>query len=112
MLFRSDNALRHGRGRVLLRAAAVDGSVELHVEDEGEGFPPAFLPRAFERFARVPGSGPAEGSALREGRYGGGGAGLGLSIVRAIAQAHGGTAGAANAAPCGADVWLTLPGCR
>jgi heavy metal sensor kinase len=92
-----DNALRHGGGRVNLRAAAVDGTVELHVEDEGHGFPPAFLERAFERFSR-----PQPG---REGS----GAGLGLSIVRVIAEAHGGTADAMNGPAGGADVWLALP---
>ena len=92
-----DNALRHGGGRVRLRAAAVNGSVELHVEDEGSGFPPAFVPRAFERFSR-----PDPG---RER----GGAGLGLSIVRMIAEAHGGSANAANAAGGGADVWVAVP---
>ncbi len=92
-----DNALRHGGGRVNLRAAAVDGTVELHVEDEGHGFPPAFLERAFERFSR-----PQPG---REGS----GSGLGLSIVRMIAEAHGGIADAANGAAGGADVWLVLP---
>jgi heavy metal sensor kinase len=92
-----DNALRHGAGRVSLRAAAVDGSVELHVEDEGPGFAPGFLERAFERFSR-----PQPG---RER----GGAGLGLSIVQVIAQAHGGRAEAANVAAGGAHVWLVLP---
>ena len=92
-----DNALRHGDGRVHLRAATVDGSVELHVEDQGHGFPPAFLEHAFERFSR-----PQSG---REGS----GAGLGLSIVRVIAEAHGGVAEAANGPAGGADVWLVLP---
>ncbi len=92
-----DNALRHGSGRVRLRAAAVNGSVELHVEDEGSGFPPAFVARAFERFSR-PDAGRERG-----------GAGLGLSIVRMIAEAHGGSANAANAAGGGADVWVAVP---
>jgi two-component system, OmpR family, sensor kinase len=90
-----DNGLRHGGGAVLLSAAAANGSVELHVRDEGHGFPPAFLDRAFERFSRP--------DAARTG----GGSGLGLSIVRTIAEAHGGSAGAANAP--GADVWISLP---
>lgn len=92
-----DNALRHGGGRVNLRAATVDGTVELHVEDEGHGFPAGFFERAFERFSR-----PQPG---REGS----GAGLGLSIVRVIAEAHGGVAEAANGPAGGADVWLVLP---
>ena len=47
-----DNALEHGSGAVRLAARAHDGSVELHVTDEGRGFDAGFLPRAFERFSR------------------------------------------------------------
>jgi heavy metal sensor kinase len=92
-----DNALRHGGGEVRLSAAAADGHVELHVTDEGGGFPPEFLGQAFERFAR-----PSQARTR-------GGTGLGLSIVRVIAQAHGGSARAANKDPGGADVWVALP---
>ena len=88
-----DNALRYGAGTVRLDARAENGRVELHVRDEGAGFPPAFLERAFDRFARS-GRGP--------------GSGLGLAIVAAIAAAHGGSAHAANAPEGGADVWLVL----
>jgi two-component system OmpR family sensor kinase len=92
-----DNALRHGEGDVKLAAAAVDGVVELHVTDEGGGFPPSFLERAFERFSRS------------RDRPEGTGTGLGLAIVRAIAEAHLGRAQAANAPGGGADVWLEVP---
>jgi heavy metal sensor kinase len=92
-----DNALRYGSGPVTLIARASDGVVELHVRDAGDGFPPRFLPAAFERFA----SADAGGSRA--------GAGLGLAIISAIAGAHGGTAHAANDPAGGADVWLTLP---
>jgi signal transduction histidine kinase len=91
-----DNALRYGEGTVALRAEAVNGHVELHVSDEGPGFPPEFLPRAFERFTR------ADEARSR------GGTGLGLAIAAAIAGAHGGTAHAANG-ETGADVWIVLP---
>jgi two-component system OmpR family sensor kinase len=91
-----ENALRHGRGAVRLNACRCDGHVELHVRDTGPGFPLDFLPSAFERFSRAD-----------EGRTGGG-TGLGLAITAVIAEAHGGTARAANAGP-GADVWLELP---
>jgi heavy metal sensor kinase len=93
-----DNALRHGGDRVELAASAADGRCLLHVRDDGPGFPPGYLPRAFERFTRAD---PART---------GGGSGLGLAIVLTIAEAHGGTASAGNAAPGGADVWLSLPG--
>jgi two-component system, OmpR family, sensor kinase len=92
-----DNALRHGGGPVELSAVAGNGTVELHVRDEGPGFPPEFLPRAFERFSR-----PDEARS-------GAGAGLGLALAQAIAVAHGGSAGAANRDAGGADVWLVIP---
>ncbi|MDA0180658.1 ATP-binding protein [Solirubrobacter phytolaccae] len=91
-----DNALHHGKGTVRLWARRVDGFVEVHVSDEGTGFPEEFLPRAFERFTR------ADEARTR------GGTGLGLAIAAAIATAHGGTAHAANGNP-GADVWISLP---
>ena len=93
-----DNALRHGGGAVTLSARAAAGStVELHVGDDGEGFPVEFLPHAFERFSRAD-----------PGRTGGG-SGFGLAIVAAIADAHQGKAGAANDPMGGTDVWLTVP---
>ena len=92
-----DNALAHGARSVDLRVERREGSVELHVLDDGPGFPEAFLIRAFDRFSRAD-----------EARTGGG-TGLGLSIVALIARAHGGGAGAANRAEGGADVWITLP---
>jgi signal transduction histidine kinase len=92
-----DNALRYGAGEVRLEAGHEDGSVELRVSDDGDGFPPEFLPRAFERFSR------ADESRAR------GAAGLGLALVDAIVRAHGGTASAANAPGGGAVVTLLLP---
>jgi two-component system, OmpR family, sensor kinase len=92
------NALSHGDGAVVLRAGERNGSVELHVLDDGKGFEPGFLPRAFERFSRAD---PARSR---------GGAGLGLSIVQVIAEAHGGHAYVGNRESGGADVWLQLPG--
>ncbi len=91
-----ENALAYGEGEVRLFATRRNGLVELHVADAGPGFPPSFLERAFDRFSR--------GDDAR----GRGGAGLGLSIVGLIAEAHGGKAVAANLAD-GADVWLELP---
>ena len=91
-----DNALAYGAGAVELSARSVNGHVELHVTDEGKGFPAGFTSRAFDRFSR------ADESRSR------GGSGLGLAIVQAIAQAHGGSASAANREHGGADVWLSL----
>jgi two-component system OmpR family sensor kinase len=96
-----DNALRHGDGDVRLWARHRDARVELHVSDSGSGFPPEFLPRAFERFSR--------GDAARSS----GGTGLGLAIVETIAVAHGGRAQARNdPGSGGADVWIEIPSGR
>lgn len=91
-----ENALSYGAGEVLIFAESHNGVVELHVADQGPGFDDAFLSRAFDRFSRA------------DDARGRGGAGLGLSIVELIAEAHGGTVGAVNRAEGGADVWLTL----
>ena len=92
-----DNALRHGAGPVRLSAVERDGHVELHVSDEGPGFPPDFLGAAFDRFSRA------------DEARGRGGAGLGLAVVESIAAAHGGKAGALNRPEGGADVWISVP---
>jgi two-component system, OmpR family, sensor kinase len=90
------NALDHGGGEVRLRAVTLDGAVELHVTDDGPGFPAGFAERAFDRFSRGD-EAPSSG-----------GAGLGLAIVQLIARAHGGDAHVANLPGGGSDVWITL----
>jgi signal transduction histidine kinase len=94
-----DNALRHGGDHIVLSARERDGAVEFSVHDRGAGFPEVFLATAFERFTR--------GDHGRTGR----GAGLGLAIVAAIAEGHGGTATAANRLQNGggAEVRIVLP---
>ncbi len=91
-----DNALGYGDGAVAITARTAGDATEIHVTDEGHGFPPGFAGRAFERFSR--------GDDVRAR----GGSGLGLAIVQAIAEAHGGTAGIAPNGN-GADVWISLP---
>lgn len=91
-----ENSLLHGAGRVRLEAVVTDGGAAVAVSDEGPGFDPAFVPVAFERFSR-PGAGRS-----------GGGAGLGLAIVRATARLHGGDAEIAEGAG-GARVTIRLP---
>src|SRR6185503_16540468 len=51
------NALRYGDGTITLSAREDGELVELHVADEGPGFPDELLGRAFERFARGAGTG-------------------------------------------------------
>jgi two-component system OmpR family sensor kinase len=92
-----DNALRHGAGPVQLEAVQENGQLVLRVRDEGTGFPPEFLPHAFERFSR------ADEARTR------GGAGLGLAIVDAVAHAHGGAARAVAEEGGGASVEIRLP---
>jgi two-component system, OmpR family, sensor kinase len=92
-----DNALAHGAGTVELAAEERNGFVELHVRDDGPGFPDAFRARAFDRFSRA------------DEARGRGGSGLGLSIVELVARAHGGSAGLRNDPTGGADVWISLP---
>jgi two-component system, OmpR family, sensor kinase len=91
-----DNALRHGAGDILLSGRETSDAVEIDVHDEGPGFAADLAPHAFERFA---------GGAGERTRSG---AGLGLAIVRAIAEAHGGTATIVDIAP-GATVRLRFP---
>ncbi len=91
------NGLRHGAGTIEVHAAAGPaGTVELSVLDHGKGFG-AHLPRAFERFSQG------------DRAHGGSGSGLGLSIVEAIARAHGGSVRAEDAPGAGARVTIALP---
>jgi two-component system OmpR family sensor kinase len=96
-----ENALRYAPdgSRITTRVHRDDGHAVVQVVDEGGGFPPEFLPRAFERFRR------ADDARSRED----GGTGLGLAIVQAVARAHGGTAEAGNRPDGGAVVTLRLP---
>jgi signal transduction histidine kinase len=95
-----DNALRYGGRRIELVATDDGVAAELHVLDNGPGFPEEFVAHAFERFTRAD---------VARGRSG---AGLGLSIVDAIAAAQGGAARARNRSRGGADVSLTVPRAR
>jgi len=97
------NAIRHtpAEGVVRLSAAANESGVHLTISDTGPGIPQEHLPRVFDRFYKV--------DASRAGTAVPSGSGLGLSIVRAIIERHGGTVTAANAADGGASFELQLP---
>ncbi len=96
-----DNARRYASegGVVRIETLTSGGAGVLRVLDRGAGFPPGSAERAFERFWR------SEASRSRQT----GGSGLGLSVVRAIAHAHGGEAHAANRPDGGALLEVRLP---
>lgn len=98
-----DNALRHvpagGAIDLSVGEAPDPARVRIAVADTGPGFVAHDLPHVFDRFYQA--------DAARD--RGTATSGLGLSITRAIVEAHGGTAGAANRPEGGALVWLELP---
>jgi PAS domain S-box-containing protein len=88
------------RGRVQIGVAAVDGHVELAVEDTGAGIDPQFVPHVFDPFRQ------ADSSTTR--RHGG--LGLGLAIVKQLVSMHGGAVSARSAGPgLGACFVVRLP---
>ena len=96
------NALRHTPEGGRLSLAAEDGpdGTRITVRDSGPGIPPEHLPHIFERFYKA----DAARSATRMS-----GSGLGLSIVQAIVERHGGTVAAANAPGGGAVFEIRIP---
>jgi len=96
------NAVRYGeRARVALSEELSDGvsEVRLTVTDDGPGIPEDMAERVFDPFVRV------EGSRSRET----GGAGLGLTAVKSIVQAHGGRVDLINLDEGGLEVRVILP---
>ncbi|UAL09837.1 ATP-binding protein [Caulobacter segnis] len=94
-----DNAVAYG-GAVTLEAEVAAGEARIAVLDRGPGLPDAVLARITAPFER--------GEASRNRRTGG--AGLGLSIVQALAQAHGGRLVLANREGGGLSATIVLPG--
>ena len=96
-----DNADRHARTMVAieLHNDTESGTVDLTVDDDGPGIPVEDRERVFDRFTR-----------LDDGRArDAGGLGLGLSMVRAIAEQHGGTVTIGDAPLGGARITVSLP---
>lgn len=100
-----ENAQRHGRNGpgpqpVQAQLMLQDGHAVLHVDDHGPGVPEGEQERIFEPFYRLPGASEREG-----------GVGLGLALVRSIAERHGGSAtcSARPDASTGARFTLSLP---
>jgi signal transduction histidine kinase len=99
-----DNALRHtGRGgTVNVTATVIDDDLAIAVSDTGDGVATEHLTRLFDRFYRV--------DAARDREHGG--AGIGLSIAKALVEAHGGHIEASSEGPGnGSTFTVTLP-CR
>jgi signal transduction histidine kinase len=95
------NAVRHtpDGGCVTVMASRVDAGVQLRVEDTGRGIPPEHLPLVFDRFYKID-QARASGSA---------GSGLGLSIVKAIVERHGGQVSASASPGGGARFDVVVP---
>jgi signal transduction histidine kinase len=96
------NALRYATrrtGAVQVRVETTPGWALLVVDDDGPGLPPGTLDRVFDRFSRL--------DKARSRAHGG--AGLGLAIVRHVAEAHGGHAWAENSPAGGARFSVRLP---
>jgi signal transduction histidine kinase len=90
-----DNALKFtpSRGQVMLAVTQRKGEIEVSVQDTGRGMSDEERKRAFESYYRGEG----------------GGAGLGLTIARAIVEAHGGQMGIESSLGQGTRVWFALP---
>ncbi len=89
-----ENAVKHGQPPYSVRAQRRGTAVEIEVGDRGRGLPDGDASRLFEKFVR---GSPAPG------------AGLGLAVVRAIVEAHGGTVTAENRPGGGALFRISLP---
>jgi heavy metal sensor kinase len=96
------NAFDHtpAEGRIVIHTYRAGEFAVLAIADTGRGIAPEHLPHVFDRFYRV--------DASRNRRTGG--AGLGLAICKAIAEAHGGTLGVESTEGAGCTFTLRLPG--
>ena len=96
-----DNAIKYTPqgGRVIIRTASEPAGIKVEIEDSGEGIPSGALPRIFERFYRA---NPARDKAVE-------GVGLGLSLVKWIVEAHGGTIKAVSRPGDGSCFTIILP---
>jgi len=93
-----ENANRHGGGEVQLQLRQEAGFAVLEVLDTGPGVPLDLRERIFEPFYRLPGASEKDG-----------GVGLGLALVKSIAQRHGGSVHCSNRPEGGACFSLRLP---
>jgi len=92
------NAIRHTPegGAIEIRTQPQNGFVRFEVADNGEGIPPEYHAKIFNKYFRIPGR-------EREGT------GLGLAIAKNIVEAHGGEIGVESEPEQGSVFWFTLP---
>jgi two-component system phosphate regulon sensor histidine kinase PhoR len=95
----------HHGGEVRIGWTTTDGAVRFSVADDGIGVPESHQRRIFERFYKVDRSRARE----RDAEPLGGSAGLGLAIVRHIAEAHGGSVGLTSEEGVGSTFWIEVP---
>ncbi|MGU3472678.1 sensor histidine kinase [Paenibacillus sp. D51F] len=100
----ADNALRHSRTTMTVRVAAAGSGVRIEVEDDGWGMEEEELDQLFQRYVRR--RTYADGSPAPRGL------GLGLAVVKGIAEAHGGTVGVSSRFGAGALFYAELPAYR
>ena len=93
-----ENARRYGAGEIAVELGSADGFATVRVNDRGPGVPAALRERIFEPFYRLPGASERNG-----------GVGLGLSLVKSIAERHGGTVRCEDRPGGGASFVIRLP---
>jgi len=89
----TSNAVRYAKSKIIFSCRRTDNSIELRVADDGAGIDPEVLPHVFERFIKG-----------KDGNHG-----IGLAIVKSIAQQHVGWVSAENSCAGGASFAMTLP---
>ncbi len=104
------NAIKYSRpgSEVRLSWELRQPQIRFLISDDGLGISPAHLPRIFERFYKVDRSRDRNGTD-DEGEMRPGSAGLGLAIVRHLAEAHSGSAGAESVEGQGSTFWIDVP---
>jgi len=93
-----ENARRYGAGTIELRLESDGRWARVRVDDRGPGVPPALRERIFEPFYRLPGASERDG-----------GVGLGLALVKSIAERHGGSVRCEERPGGGASFVIELP---
>ncbi|WPG38046.1 ATP-binding protein [Variovorax sp. EBFNA2] len=93
-----ENARRYGAGEISVELGSAGGYATVRVNDRGPGVPPALRERIFEPFYRLPGASERNG-----------GVGLGLALVKSIAERHGGSVRCEDRPGGGASFVIRLP---